>query len=181
MRPHSVCRAPGAVLCAAALGTVLGAAGCGDPATAPDDVDGLRAVASVQPAEVRVGRPVTITVTVTNAGPRTRRLVSACEDEFVLSDSSGAALPAVERICLLIPVLPVEVRPGQQVVLTRAWYGDVGTAPRRNGSGVAAPPGAYQLRAFVRSLGTPPKDGTVFSVRDLPTVYAEPVAVRVLP
>lgn len=125
----------------------LAATGCGDSATGP--ADDLTVTAGVAPTTFRAGDSVTITVTVTNAGPRTRSIVAQpCDDPFTVTAADGTVLPAVPRICALALVPPREVAPGGSVTITRDWRGDVGsTAGGSLGASIA--PGRYTLRGFV--------------------------------
>lgn len=128
----------------------LAATGCGDSATGP--ANGLTTTVGVAPVAFRAGDPVTITVTVTNSGARTRSvLADPCEDPFTVTAADGTVLPPAPRICTLLPLPPREVAPGGgSVSITRDWRGDVGS-PSGGSLGASIAPGRYLLRGFVRT------------------------------
>ena len=136
--------APSALLLAGALA----AAGCGESATEPDG--DLSVATAVAPTTFRPGDLVTVTVTVTNSGSRTRSvLADACEDPFTLTAADGTVLPPAPRVCTLDVKAPREVAPGGSVAITRGWRGDVGSTTGSLGATPA--PGTYTVRGFART------------------------------
>jgi hypothetical protein len=130
------------------LVAVLAAAGCGDSSTGPEG--DLTATAAVVPTTFRPGDAVTVTVTVTNAGARTRSvLADPCDDPFTVTAADGTVLPPAPRVCSLEVRVPREVAPGASVAITRDWRGDIGTTSG-GALGATIGPGTYALRGVVR-------------------------------
>lgn len=146
----------------------LFAAGCSDNTTEPDR--SLQVTTDVAPAAFRAGTAVTVTLTVENAGRQSRTIVDQpCADPFVVTTSAGAQVPPATRVCDLVVRPPRTVAPGERVVLTREWRGDVAGSAPSLGSGTLLAAGDYRLQGVVQAAD----DGTVYA--------GSTVTIRVLP
>ncbi len=156
---------------AALLAAALGPAGCNDALGPAGD---LRVEASVAPAQIRAGEELTVTVTVTNDGGRVRWVdTGPCVDLFTVTAADGTPVTLPPQYCILIAMLPTELRPGGRIALTGTWRGQVYS--ERQGRAAPAPPGEYVVRAAVYAV----RDGDREGSRE--RLAAAPVTVRVLP
>lgn len=152
---------------AATAAAFAAASGCGG--TTDPDRD-LVVTTAITPAEFRAGTEVTVSLTVENAGDRTRSIdPRPCQDPFTVTTAAGTALASPSRVCDLSLVAPRPVAPGERVVLTREWRGDVGGGGPSIGAGVPLAAGDYRLRGYVRTADDDrTHQGSTISFRVLP-------------
>jgi len=125
------------------------AVGCGGT-TGPDR--GLVVTTAIAPAEFRAGTAVTVSLTVENVGNRTHSIdPRPCPDPFTVTAAAGTVFASPDRVCDLSVVIPQPLGPGERVVLTREWRGDVGGGGPSIGGGVPLAAGEYRLRGRVQT------------------------------
>ena len=133
----------------AVTAAAFAAVGCGGT-TDPDR--GLVVTTAIAPAEFRAGTAVTVSLAVENVGNRTRSIdPRPCQDPFTVTTAAGTAFASPNRVCDLSVVIPQPLGPGERVVLTREWRGDVGGGGPSIGGGVPLAAGEYRLRGRVQT------------------------------
>jgi hypothetical protein len=107
---------------------------------------------AIAPAEFRAGAAVTVSLTVENVGNRTHSIdPRPCPDPFTVTAAAGTAFASPDRVCDLSVVIPQPLGPGERVVLTREWRGDVGGGGRASAAGCRSPPATTGLRGRVQT------------------------------
>ncbi|MGH7460909.1 MAG: hypothetical protein ACREMA_07755 [Longimicrobiales bacterium] len=118
--------------------------GCQGDTTGPQDE--LRVTAQVSPVIIRAGESVSVAITVTNHGSRTRRIAGYhCPSVFEVSNTEGSVVSPRMQLCLAVGIPPRPLQPGEPYTFRYTWGGN------SLAGSTALAPGYYFLRGTVWS------------------------------